>query len=177
MGTTRPKPATSAAQTESNILAALERHGSPVTWPRRELAALLARRTDPFRATDIAVGLPDLGRATVYRTLRLFVEVGILCRVVMPDGSRRYSLGDPDANEHLVCIGCGRMDEFFHPSIQHVLSVMKDNVGSDFVGHRFEFYHRCSACRKKGTGAGARRPHGPAYEVNGRAGGVNTRLG
>lgn len=167
MGAAIPKPATPPAQAESNILAALERHGSPVTWPRRELAALLARRTDPFRPSDIVAGMPDLGRATIYRTLRLFVEVGILCRVAMPDGSRRYSFDNPNANERLVCIGCGRIDRFHHPSVQHVLSVIKDNVGRDLAGHLLELYHRCRTCSENGTDAGTR---GPGPGIPGRPG-------
>ncbi|MCY4583481.1 MAG: Fur family transcriptional regulator [Chloroflexi bacterium] len=162
MRTTISKPVIPAAQAESSILTALEKHGSRLTWPRRELAALLARRTDPFRSQEIIAAMPDLGRATIYRTLRLLVEVGLLFRVVMPDGSRRYSLDDPYANEHLVCIGCGRIDDFRHPSVQHLLSVAKDNVGRGFVGHRIEFYHRCGTCSETGNATGTRGTHGQA---------------
>ena len=147
------KPTTAAAQTESNILAALEEHGSRMTLPRRELAALLARRTDSFSAEEIVMESPALGRATIYRTLRLLVEVGILCKTAMPDGSPRYSLDDAHHHHHLVCVSCGRIDEFRHPAVERMLRAMKNHVGTELVGHRLELYHRCSACNESGQGA------------------------
>ncbi len=147
------KPSTAAAQTESNILAALEEHGSRMTLPRRELAALLARRTDSFSAEEIVIESPALGRATIYRTLRLLVEVGILCKTAMPDGSPRYSLDDAHHHHHLVCVSCGRIDEFRHPAVERMLRAMKNHVGTELVGHRLELYHRCGVCRDSGQGA------------------------
>ena len=159
MTTISTKSAT-ATQTESNILAALEEHGSRMTWPRRELASMLAQKTDAFSAEEIVAGLPSLGRATIYRTLRLLVEVGILCKTAMPDGSPRYSLDDAHHHHHLVCVTCGRIDEFRHPSVERMLRAMKDHVGSELVGHRLELYHRCSACRETGQGGTDIHMHG-----------------
>ena len=61
MTTITGKPANAVTQTESNILAALEEHGSRMTWPRRELAALLARRTDSFSAEEIVTEASEPG--------------------------------------------------------------------------------------------------------------------
>lgn len=155
------KPATAAAQAEANILTVLEERGNRMTLPRRELAALLARRTDSFSAEEIVDVAPGLGRATVYRTLRLLVEVGILCKTAMPDGSPRYSLDDAHHHHHLVCVSCGRIDEFRHPAVERMLRAMKNHVETELIGHRLELYHRCSACRESGYGAdaGARGSH------------------
>ncbi len=160
MTTVSTKSASAVTQAESNILAALEEHGSRMTWPRRELAAMLARRTDSFSAEEIVAGLPGLGRATIYRTLRLLVEVGILCKTAMPDGSPRYSLDDAHHHHHLVCVACGRIDEFRHPAVERMLRAMKAHVGSDLVGHRLELYHRCAACRESGQGGADIHMHG-----------------
>ena len=154
--TTVSAKSAAATQTESNILAALEEHGSRMTWPRRELAAMLARRTEAFSAEEIVAGLPGLGRATIYRTLRLLVEVGILCKTVMPDGSPRYSLDDAHHHHHLVCVACGRIEEFRHPSVERMLRAMKDHVQGELIGHRLELYHRCGDCQERGQGG---EPH------------------
>ena len=154
MTTVSTKSASAVTQTESNILAALEEHGSRMTWPRRELAAMLARRADSFSAEEIVAALPTLGRATVYRTLRLLGEAGVLCKATMPDGSPRYSLDDTHHHHHhLVCVVCGRIDEFRHPAVERMLRALKAHVGSDLVGHRLELYHRCAACRESGRGS------------------------
>ena len=137
-------------QTESNILAALEEHGSRMTWPRRQLARMLARQTGSFSAEEIVAGLPTLGRATVYRTLRLLGEAGVLCKTAMPDGSPRYSLDDAHHHHHLVCVDCERIDEFRHPAIERMLRAMRAHVGSELIGHRLELYHRCAVCQESG---------------------------
>ena len=161
MATASTKSASAVMQTESNILAALEEHGSRMTWPRRQLAKMLARRTDSFSAEEIVAALPTLGRATVYRTLRLLGEAGVLCKATMPDGSPRYSLDDAHHHHHhLVCVGCERIDEFRHPSIERMLRAMKAYIGSDLVGHRLELYHRCTVCRESGQGSEDIHMHG-----------------
>ena len=137
--------ASSAAQTEQNILAALEAHGSRMTFPRRELAALIARWDGSFSAAEVIAGLPDLGRATVYRALRLFVDAGVLCKTQLIDGSPRYSRDDVRHRHHLVCVSCGRIDEFHHPSVERMLHALAQQDGG-IVGHRLELYHRCPGC-------------------------------
>lgn len=141
-----------APPTESSILAALEAHGSRITLPRRELAASLARWTGSFSAEEVVAGLPDLGRATVYRALRLFVDAGILCKTALMDGSARYSLDGPRHHHHLVCVSCGGIEEFRHPAVERMLRTMAKQVGG-IVGHRLELYHRCQACTGGGRGS------------------------
>ena len=140
-------------QAESNALAALEEHCSRMTWPRRQLVAMLARQTESFSAEEMVAVLPDLGRATIYRTLRLLVEIGILCKTAMPDGSPRYSLDDTHHHHHLVCVSCGRIDEFRNPTVERMLRAMKAHVGSEIIGHRLDLYHRCAACMESGQGS------------------------
>ncbi|MDE2836063.1 MAG: Fur family transcriptional regulator [Chloroflexota bacterium] len=154
------KSASAVMQAESNILAALEEHGSRMTWPRRQMARMLARRTDSFSAEEIVAELPTLGRATVYRTLRLLGNAGVLCKTNLPDGSPRYSLDDAHHHHHLVCVGCERIEEFRHPSIERMLRAMKAPVGSELIGHRLELYHRCAGCRESGQGGEDIHVHG-----------------
>ena len=137
--------ASSAAQTERNILAALEEHGSWLTFPRREVATLIARWGGSFSAAEVIAGLPTLGRATVYRTLRLFVDAGILHKTALLDGSPRYWLGRARRHHCLVCVSCGRIDEFGHPSIDRMLRTLAQQAGG-IVGHRLHLYHRCPGC-------------------------------
>ncbi|MCY4581504.1 MAG: transcriptional repressor [Chloroflexi bacterium] len=150
------KPET-VAQSETNILAALEEHGNRVTWPRRTIAATLSRRSDSFSVEDIAAETPRLGRATVYRTIRLLVKVGILCKTVLPSGSPRYSLDDAlHHHHHLVCVSCGRIDEFRHPAVERVIRAMRHEFARELTGHRLDLYHCCDACQAGEQGVDAR---------------------
>ena len=139
----------------------MQEHGNGKTAPRRELAAMLAQRTGSFTAKEIIAGQPDLSRATIYRTLRLLVQVGILCKTAMPDGPPRYSLHDL-RHHHLICVSCGRIDEFRDPAVERMLHAIKDCIGSELIGHRLEFYYRCNACRKEGRGVNVHM-RGPSH--------------
>ena len=160
MTTASTRSARGVTQSESNILAALEEYGSRMTWPRRQLARMLARQTTSFSAEEIVAALPTLGRATVYRTLRLLAEAGVLCKTTMPDGSPRYSLDDVHHHHHLICVGCERIDEFRHPSIERMLRAMKSHVGGGLVGHRLDLYHRCDVCRGSSQDGAESHMHG-----------------
>ncbi len=139
--------ARSVTETELNILAALEEHGNRMTFPRRELAAVLARWGGSFSAEEVVTRTPVLGRATIYRTLRLLVDLGILCKTALMDGSPRYSLDAVHHHHHLVCVTCGRIDELSHPAVESMLRAMAEQIG-ELLGHRLELYHRCEGCRK-----------------------------
>lgn len=134
-----------AQQTEWNILAAVKEHGKRVTFPRRELAALIARWEGSFSSAEIVARVPTLGRATIYRTLWLFVDVGVLCKTELPSGSPRYSLDGVHHHNHLFCVSCERIDGFRHPSVERMVRTLANEVGG-IVGHRLDLYHRCPRC-------------------------------
>jgi len=140
----------SSTPTQDDIIAALEDRGCRITQPRRELAAALTRRRDAFSAEDLAAELDGVGRATVYRSLRLLVDAGALCKTTMPNGSPRYSLDNARHHHHLVCADCGRIDEFRHPSVERMLRAMSADIEGELVGHRLEIYRRCGVCAESG---------------------------
>ena len=148
----QPAP-TLSPQTDADLLAALEERGCRITRPRRTLAAFIADRRGAFSAEEASAALRGMGRATVYRTLRLLVDAGALCKTVMPDGAPRYSLdGVRHHHHHLVCVVCGRVVEFRHPAVERMLRAMRAEIDGELVGHRLELYHRCRACTPAGAG-------------------------
>lgn len=151
----------SAAQAEADILAVFSERGIRITFPRRELITLLSRWTGLFSAEEVIAGTPALGRATVYRTLALLVDVGVLCRTVLPRGTVRYSMGGTPRHRHFVCISCGCVRAFRHPSVERMLRDMARQVG-EVIGHRLELYHHCRECSQGGRGSARSRVHGTA---------------
>lgn len=144
----------SSPQTDADLLAALEEQGCRITQPRRAIAAFIAGQRGAFSAEEVNTALPRMGRATVYRTLKLLVDSGALCKAVMPDGSPRYSLDDVrHHHHHLVCVACGRIGEFRHPAVERMLRAMRNEIDGELVGHRLELYRRCSACSEAGATA------------------------
>ena len=73
-------------------LSVLEDSGYRITGPRRSVVRLLNEKEDGFTAEEISDELPNVGRATVYRTIKLLLESGVICKLAMPDGTPMYSV-------------------------------------------------------------------------------------
>lgn len=134
--------------TESNpILHRLKGRGYRLTESRRRLLDAVRTRSEGFTAEDLVSQVTGVGRATVYRTLRLLVEQGLLCKVTLQDGTPRYALAEIGHHHHLVCARCGSVREFQQSVIERVLRDLNLPHGNAVVGHRIEVYVLCAQCR------------------------------
>ena len=132
--------------TRPDMTAALGDHGYRVTSPRREIFRMLESQHDGFTAEELVAALPSLGRATVYRTLKLLHELDIICRLNMPDGGPRYTLSQVEHHHHAVCVDCGRMWEFRMATLEQALGTLAAEVPGTIVGHRMDLYVACTDC-------------------------------
>ena len=92
---------------------------------------------------------PNIGYATVYRTLKLFAESGIAREIQFGDGQTRYEhINEGEHHDHLVCTRCGTIIEFENEAIEQ----LQDEVASrhDFLieTHKLELYGICAKCRR-----------------------------
>jgi Fur family ferric uptake transcriptional regulator len=92
---------------------------------------------------------PNIGYATVYRTLKLFAESGIAREIQFGDGQTRYEhVEEGEHHDHLVCTRCGAIAEFENETIEK----LQDEVAKshDFIieTHKLELYGICAKCRK-----------------------------
>lgn len=106
----------------------------------------------PFTAEEIVkrVAGARVGRATVFRTLDLLVEIGALARIHgIEDGGRcvRYAVCAPAHHHHLVCRSCGRLDEVDLSSIDSKLSRLARARGYSAVAHTVEIAGICGSCQ------------------------------
>ena len=130
-----------------SLIEALEDCGQRMTGQRVLLARHIGSKEEAFSAEEIARELPGVGRATIYRTLKLLTDSGALCKMQLPDGSPRYKRDDASHHHHhLVCTVCRRVQEFRHPSVERMLRTMRDEVGGTVVGHRLEIFIICDDC-------------------------------
>lgn len=125
------------------------RSGHRVTAPRRALLARLQGMGDHFTAEGLAAASPGVGRATVFRTLRLLQDIGALCQVVLDDGTLQYRLTSGGHHHHIVCSQCGAVDDFSSCDIQGLLDEIAARTGYDIEAHRLEVYGRCESCRER----------------------------
>ena len=84
------------------LLETLEERGYRSTSPRRAVAQAIANQDKPFTAEDLRGQLPALGRATIFRSLKLLVETGVVCRVLLEDGDLQYQLSHRGHHHHLL---------------------------------------------------------------------------
>ncbi len=90
---------------------------------------------------------PGVGRATVFRTVKLLEEIGLVSRVTFADGLPRYEYAVGRArHDHLICVECGEAQEFSSPGIERLQSTAARARGFRILWHRHEIFGRCARC-------------------------------
>ncbi len=126
----------------------LEQIGYRTTAPRRSvLEAISAAAPEPFTAEGLAMSVPQVGRATIFRTIRLLQELDLVCRVPLEDGSVRYQLSRSAHHHHLVCRECGAVTEFSDFGLDGLIQEQAERSQFTLDGHSIELYGRCAKCR------------------------------
>ncbi len=93
---------------------------------------------------------PEIGAATVYRTLKLFVDAGIANAHHFRDGVTLYE-HEGRHHDHLICLGCGEIVEFRNEVIEDGLVAVAEKQGYRLTQHRLHLYGYCTPCRQKGA--------------------------
>tara|TARA_B100001769_G_C21820919_1_gene446236 strand:+ start:286 stop:666 length:381 start_codon:yes stop_codon:yes gene_type:complete len=83
---------------------------------------------------------PGISIATVYRTVKLFEEAGILDRVEFNDGRSRYEDAERDHHDHLIDLQTGEILEFFDNEIEKLQEKISEKFGYKLLGHKLELY-------------------------------------
>ena len=136
------------------LLQIVEDRGYRCTAPREALVRNVAARDRHFTAEELCREVPQVGRATVYRCLNLLEDTGILCRVLLEDGSLHYQLSYRGHHHHLICTECGLSEDLLGCDIEGMLKEKADQHHFQTEGHRLEVYGRCHRCVSAATVAG-----------------------
>ncbi len=126
--------------------------------PQREatVRVLLENEEDHLSAEDVYLLVkeksPEIGLATVYRTLELLTELKIVDKINFGDGVSRYDLRQEGAahfHHHLVCIECGAVDEIQEDLLEDVEEVVERRWNFKIKDHRLTFHGICYRCHDK----------------------------
>jgi Fur family ferric uptake transcriptional regulator len=90
---------------------------------------------------------PGIGRMTVYRTLDLLSELGLIRPVYQGTGAAHYILLDDGHHHHLVCSGCDKVIEFQNCVVQEIEKVIARSFNFEIQGHLLEFFGLCQECQ------------------------------
>ncbi|MBN1877219.1 MAG: transcriptional repressor [Anaerolineae bacterium] len=127
--------------------------GHRITAPRQAIMQVLAQSETPLSPQEILErGLAyhvRLGLVTVYRTLELFEEFGLACRVHLAEGCHGYVLRQPGHRHVLLCQECGRSIEFSgQDDLDTLVARVAARTGYRIADHWLQLFGVCPACQE-----------------------------
>ena len=136
----------------------LRNAGLKVTLPRLKILDILADGTRHMSAEDIYKKLlstnEDIGLATVYRVLTQFEAAGLVTRHHFEGGMAVFELNQGAHHDHIVCIDCGKVEEFMDGSIEERQNAVAKRLGFEISDHSLILYGHC----RRPNCPNARRP-------------------
>ena len=132
-----------------NQVAELKSSGLKATLPRIKILEVFQRATQRhMTAEDVFKVLltegADVGLATVYRVLMQFEQAGLLTRSNFESGKAVFELNEGQHHDHLVCLTCGRVEEFFDAEIEQCQRAIATERGFALQEHSLSLYATCT---------------------------------
>jgi Fur family ferric uptake transcriptional regulator len=132
-----------------NSAQSLKDSGLKATLPRRKVLELFEHsKVRHLSAEDVYKSLMaegiDIGLATVYRVLTQFEQAGLLSRQHFETGKAVFELNQGGHHDHLVCLQCGRVEEFYDAEIERRQSEVAHKSGFELRGHSLALYADCT---------------------------------
>ena len=128
----------------TTILQQCEAKGLRMTEQRRTIAGVLEAADDHPDVEELynraVIADPHISLATVYRTVKLLEESGILEKHEFGDGRARYETADREHHDHLIDVNSGQVIEFVDPDIEALQEKIAAKLGYRLMGHRLELY-------------------------------------
>ena len=141
--------------------------GFKMTTQRRVVFEILAEKVDEHLSPEEIYELikdkyPEMGLATIYRTLQLFEEFGLVYKLNFDDGCYRYEILSPNSNEvhqhhHLICKKCGKIIEVKEDLMNSLEEIIEKQYNFEIKNHMVKFTGICSQCRNKENNDGNRK--------------------
>lgn len=127
--------------------------GLKVTLPRIKILGILEKQTEERHLSaeqvyKILLGAnEEIGLATVYRVLTQFEAAGLVTRHHFEGGNSVFELNRGVHHDHIVCVKCGKVDEFTDQTIEKRQKQIAKDLGYDLTDHTLCLYGFCSSCK------------------------------
>lgn len=142
--------------TKKEAIEALKNKGFRMTQIRETLIGFLMDQKGHWHVQDMGERVtkkyPNIGIATVYRTVNLLADEGFLTKTDMGTGPARYEVMPQDHHDHLTCLDCGLIFEFENEKIEELQKKVSSQLGFKLANHTMELYGHCKDlpdCKKK----------------------------
>ena len=137
----------------------LRDRGLKVTRQRMHVLEAVASRPEEHLTAEeiyeiVKLGCPEIGLATVYRTVQLLLELELIDRISLDDGFIRYEIADARKSEHhrhhhLICLKCGSVTAFQRDMLEALETGVKTALGFHVTDHEVKLYGFCRDCLEK----------------------------
>ncbi|MDO5292169.1 MAG: Fur family transcriptional regulator [bacterium] len=139
----------------------LKENGLKVTTQRIAILDVLQSRPDTHLTAEeiyeyVREQYPEIGLATVYRTIQLLSDLHLIDKLNLDDGFVRYEIGKMNGDfgkshhhHHLICLGCNKVFSFEDDMLESLENRIKDEMGFNIVDHEVKLYGYCEECQKK----------------------------
>ena len=147
---------------EAGFARFIQEQGLKTTRQRNTIVAVFFRLRGHISVEELLVEVkkvnPRIGYATVYRTLHLLVESGLVEERRFGDGLARYEgHSDVEHHDHMICLECGQISEFYNPRLESLQEQLAEENNFQIYRHRLELY---GACKDKGACAARAKSKG-----------------
>jgi len=136
----------------SRLMTVLAENGHRLTAARQAILQVLISSGGHVSADQLAEMVrdqfPQVGRMTVYRTLELLSELGVIRPVYQGTGAAHYILLEDGHHHHLVCACCDQVIEFEECVLEEIERVVGGRFNFQIQGHLLEFYGVCAECKE-----------------------------
>lgn len=131
----------------------LKERGLKLTKQRLQIFKEIISKRGHFEIEDFVQRLKNKGvkvsRATVYRTLSILKDAGLVVEVVKFENKTYYEVGTKEHHDHLICLNCGKFIEFHEDEIEKIQEKVCAKYKFKPVYHRLEIYGICENCNNK----------------------------
>ena len=140
--------------TEKRIENALRQGGYKVTPQRRAIINTIMHSHEHLTPAAIHARVyrkyPDIGLVTIYRTIEILTQLGLICEMHTGGNSRSYLIRRPaEHHHHLICSDCGTVIDFTNCDLSELEHRLSQETSFKINGHLLEFTGQCQKCRRK----------------------------
>lgn len=139
-----------------DIKSKLKKEGYKLTNQRLAILDVIIENKDKHLSSEeiydyVKIEFPEIGIATVYRTLQLFEKLDIIYRLNFDDGFNRYELNtdtDNHQHHHLICLNCGGITEVKLDLLEKLEEEIREENEFEILDHNVKFFGYCKKCKK-----------------------------
>ncbi len=139
----------------SEVTALLRRSGHKLTSQRLAIIKIVMESKELLSPAALYEKVhrinPEVGEVTVYRTLNVLSDLGLVCVVHTGENTHSYISRPQEHHDHLICSKCGKVVDFMNCNVSELEHRLMSETGFAIHEHRLDFYGVCDRCKERAS--------------------------